>query len=272
MRGPVSRSGELAGELPELEAEYAHSILWIGGLEGLGLWALYRGDAEAALGYFRSEGELAETLGARNPVALPWRSNAALALARLGRSDEAVALCDEEVGFAREIGLRSGEARALRARGIAAGRDGRDDLHAAVEAADASPSGLQRFLTRLSYGVALRAAGKRTEAANVLRQALDGAEAAGAHASAEEAREELRGLGARPRRARMTGVDSLTPGERRVAQMAAAGKTNRQIAEDLFVTPKAVQWHLTNAYRKLDVHSREELAPLLRERSRPPGD
>ena len=271
LAGNADRAGEIAEELPALEAEYAHSILWAGALEGLGLWALHRGDAEAAAGYFRSEADLTEALGARNPIALPWRSNAALALARLGRSEEAVALCDEELAIARKIGVRSGEARALRVRGIAGGRDGREDLRAAVEAADASPSGLQRLLSRHSYGVALRAAGKRTEALDVLREALDLAEAAGADAVADDAREEVLALGARPRRARLTGLDSLTGGEWRVAQMAAAGKTNRRIAEDLFVTPKAVQWHLTNVYRKLGVHSREELAPLVRDRSRPPA-
>jgi DNA-binding CsgD family transcriptional regulator len=261
--GDVDRAEELAEELQALEAEHSHSILWSAALEGIGAMALHRGDAEGALAAFRGEGELAEALGARNPVALPWRSNAALALARLDRQDEAVALCDEEVEMARSFGVPGATAKALRARGIARGREGRDDLRAAVETADASESELQRCLTRLSYGVALRAAGKRTEATDMLRRALDSAELAGATAVAEQAREELHGLGARPRRARMKGVESLTPGELRVARMAGGGKTNRQIAEDLFVTPKAVQWHLTNAYRKLGVNSRDELAAVL---------
>jgi DNA-binding CsgD family transcriptional regulator len=161
--------------------------------------------------------------------------------------------------------VRSATARALRARGVARGPGaaGREDLCEAVETADASDSELQRCLTRLSYGMALRADGKRAEAGDVLRRALDSAEAAGARAVADKAREELHGLGARPRRARMTGADALTPGERRVAQMASRGMTNRQIAEELFVTPKAVQWHLMNAYRKLGVNSRDALAPAL---------
>jgi DNA-binding CsgD family transcriptional regulator len=58
-------------------------------------------------------------------------------------------------------------------------------------------------------------------------------------------------------------VDALTPGERRVAGMAASGMSNREIAEDLFVTVKAVQWHLSNVYRKLGVAGRHELPPAL---------
>jgi DNA-binding NarL/FixJ family response regulator len=55
----------------------------------------------------------------------------------------------------------------------------------------------------------------------------------------------------------------LTPGERRVAELAASGETNRQIAQKLFVTVKAVEWHLSNAYRKLGISSRAGLAKAL---------
>ena len=61
--------------------------------------------------------------------------------------------------------------------------------------------------------------------------------------------------GRRTRRA-LTPVDRLTPGERRVAELAATGRSNRQIANALFITVKAVEWHLGNAYRKLDVRGR----------------
>lgn len=81
--------------------------------------------------------------------------------------------------------------------------------------------------------------------------------------ASSRARQELLAAGARPRRARTTGPAALTPGELRVARMAAAGQSNRQIAEDLFVTVKAVKYHLGNAYRKLGVESRDGLAPAL---------
>jgi DNA-binding CsgD family transcriptional regulator len=67
----------------------------------------------------------------------------------------------------------------------------------------------------------------------------------------------------RPRREALSGVESLTPSERRVADLAAAGRTNRDVAQELFVTPKTVEVHLSNAYRKLGIRSRRELAGAL---------
>ena len=81
----------------------------------------------------------------------------------------------------------------------------------------------------------------------------------GAEPLVERARAELRATGARPRRIMRTGVDSLTASERRVAAMAARGMTNREIAQALFVTLRTVELHLTHAYQKLDISSREEL-------------
>jgi DNA-binding CsgD family transcriptional regulator len=85
----------------------------------------------------------------------------------------------------------------------------------------------------------------------------------GAARTAEQAREELRVAGGRPP-ARATGPGGrLTAGERRVAELAAAGQTNRQIAKALFITVKAVEWHLSNAYRRLRISGRAELSDAL---------
>jgi DNA-binding NarL/FixJ family response regulator len=80
----------------------------------------------------------------------------------------------------------------------------------------------------------------------------------------ERAHEELRIAGARPRRLAFSGLDALTASERRVAEMAAAGMTNRHIAQELFVTPKTVEQHLTAVFRKLDLTNRRELPDALR--------
>ena len=93
-----------------------------------------------------------------------------------------------------------------------------------------------------------------------MRQALDIAARAGAEPLVQRIREELAAAGARPRRATLTGVGALTPTERRIAQLAAAGRSNAQIAHDLYVTSKTVEWHLGNVFRKLQVASRSELA------------
>jgi DNA-binding CsgD family transcriptional regulator len=101
----------------------------------------------------------------------------------------------------------------------------------------------------------------------VLRVALDRTTRIGAGAAADRAHEELVAAGARPRRDRwlLSGREALTAGEDRVAVLAAQGLTNREIAERLFVTVKAVQFHLRNAYRKLDISSRQELGSALAE-------
>jgi DNA-binding NarL/FixJ family response regulator len=82
---------------------------------------------------------------------------------------------------------------------------------------------------------------------------------------AQHAETELLATGARPRRIALSGVDSLTPSERRVARMAADGLTNREIAQELFVTQKTVEVHLSSAYRKLEIGSRTQLASKLAE-------
>ncbi|HEV3377487.1 MAG TPA: helix-turn-helix transcriptional regulator, partial [Thermoleophilaceae bacterium] len=105
--------------------------------------------------------------------------------------------------------------------------------------------------------------GRRGDCREPLHQALALARRGGATALATTVEEELAASGARRRRGEASGRDALTPSERRVARMAAEGMTNRQIAEALFVTLKTVGWHLGNAYRKLGVESREELAALL---------
>ena len=69
--------------------------------------------------------------------------------------------------------------------------------------------------------------------------------------------------GARPRRIALSGVESLTPSERRVAEFAASGPTNREIAQALFVTQRTIEVHLTSIYRKLGISSRSQLATAL---------
>ncbi|MBV8712637.1 MAG: helix-turn-helix transcriptional regulator [Solirubrobacterales bacterium] len=90
----------------------------------------------------------------------------------------------------------------------------------------------------------------------------------GARRLERRARAELAAIGVRPRTAERSGTDSLTPSERRVAELAAAGQTNREIAQTLFVTEKTVETHLGRAFRKLDVTSRRQLPDVLASASR----
>jgi DNA-binding CsgD family transcriptional regulator len=91
------------------------------------------------------------------------------------------------------------------------------------------------------------------------KRGIDVAHAVGAVGLAERGNEELAATGARRRNVFRTGVDELTPTQRRVAQMAAEGMSNKAIAQALFVTVKTVEVHLSGVYRKLDINSRAQL-------------
>src|SRR5207248_10526782 len=109
---------------------------------------------------------------------------------------------------------------------------------------------------RTELGAALRRAKRRADSREHLRKALELATICGAAALATRAENELLATGARPRRIALSGVQSLTPSERRVAERAANGPTNREIAQALFVTQRTVEVHLTSIYRKLAISSR----------------
>ena len=131
-----------------------------------------------------------------------------------------------------------------------------------------SPAKLEHAKARTDFGAALRRANRRSDAREHLRHALELATVCGAAPLALRAETELLATGARPRRISLSGLESLTPSERRVAEMAAEGPTNREIAQALFVTPKTVEVHLSSVYRKLGIRSRSQLAAALAEPAR----
>ena len=106
-------------------------------------------------------------------------------------------------------------------------------------------------------------AGQRVESRGPLRAGYELAMTCGAEALAESARTELRAGGIRVQRKQATGADALTSSERRIAELAASGLSNREIAQELFLTVKTIEMHLTHAYRKLDIRRRGELAGAL---------
>jgi DNA-binding NarL/FixJ family response regulator len=126
-----------------------------------------------------------------------------------------------------------------------------------------SPATLDHAKARTDLGAALRRANHRTHAREHLRRARELATRCGAAPLAARAETELLATGARPRRVALRGVGALTPGERRVAELAAQGPTNREIAQALFVTPRTVEVHLSSVYRKLEIGSRAQLAGAL---------
>ena len=198
-----------------------------------------------------------------SPAVLPWRSQAALAAAKVGDTDRAMALAADEVRLARRTAIPRVIGVALRAEGlVTGGRAGLDLLEQAAVVLAGSPARLEHARALVELGAAIRREGSQVAAREPLRQALDVADRSGALPLAQRAREELVMAGARPRRAVLSGLDSLTAAERRVATLAGDRLTNREIAEALFVTPKTVEYHLRNVFTKLHVSSRAELAGL----------
>ncbi len=224
------------------------------------LW-LAQGRAAEAADELLALGRDLEAIGVRNPSITPWRSLAATALLRVGSGEQAGSLADSEVALARRWGAPRAVGIALRVQGLAMG-----DVEVLAEAArvlEGSPARLEHARTLAELGAAMRRAGRRADAREPLRSAVELAQACGAAALAEAARTELIASGAKPRREALSGADSLTPSERRVAGLAAEGMTNRDIAQRLFVTPKTVEVHLSSAYRKLGIGSRTQLATAL---------
>jgi DNA-binding CsgD family transcriptional regulator len=229
-----------------------------------GRLAVLRGDDEQALEAFMATGHRYQGLRITNPAVLPWRSEAGLAARRLGRPEQAAELIGEEVDLAERFGAPRAVGVARRAAGLLArGQTAVDLLRSAVDLLAGAGVRVEQARAMADLGTAVRRMGRSANARRTLRDAVVLAERVGASIVARQARDELRAAGGRAPVRSEGSVDGLTPGERRVAELAAGGQSNRQIANSLFITVKAVEWHLGNVYRKLSVRGRGELSGAL---------
>lgn len=230
--------------------------------------AAARGDLHAARDHLASAAAASEDLPFLvNPTVLPWRSEAALAHHAVGETARARSLAAEEVRLARTYGAPRALGVALRAQGLVlGGAEGLELLGEAVRVLGRSPACLEEARARIDLGAALRRAGRRNEGRELLREGLDAATRMGAARLRDRARAELAAAGARPRREAVTGPEALTPSERRVCELAAAARSNPQIAAELFLSRRTVEFHLRGAFRKLGVTSREQLPDALHRR------
>jgi DNA-binding CsgD family transcriptional regulator len=214
----------------------------------------------AAAATLTTVGEVCAATAIDAPAMFPWRSDLALAWAGTDRHGDAIELAADELRLADACGVHRARGRALLALGLLeGGAAGLERLRAAVCAFELSAGRLELGWARFQLGAALRRAGRRREARDPLDRALERALASGAELLAGHCLEELQALGARPRSVMLTGVDSLTPAERRVCRLATQGLKNKEIAQALFVSLKTVETHLRSSYRKLDIASRGEL-------------
>jgi DNA-binding CsgD family transcriptional regulator len=261
----------LKGDLDEARVTLAHT----GGpeeqlpspiiLSARGRLRLAEGRMLEALQDMRLVGRLVEQWQSANSALAPWRTEAALALYALGEEAEARELIAAEVAVARRWGDPWLLGQALRAQALVgpAGGERLAALDEAVALLRSSEARLELALTLLEQGVAQADADRTNAAREALREALELATECASPVLAERARNALIAAGGRPRRAAATGPLALTPTERRVARIAAAGAPNREIAQTLFVTEKTIESHLASAYRKLGIRARAQLAGVL---------
>jgi len=263
----LERSGvdDIATLVESVELEPALLATISGGwlLAARGRLRIARGRRTEGIEDLRAAGEIFERGRLSNPIAVPWRLPLALALPA-ERRDEARTLVAEELADAEARGLVRCEGDALRAAGILeGGTNGIELLEQSLRCLDGADAPYERAQTLVELGAALRRRNQRVAAREPLAAGLELAHVCGAERLAARAVEELQASGARPRRQRVSGPDSLTSAETRVARMAADGMTNREIAQALFVTAKTVENQLGVVYRKLAVRSRDQLSGVL---------
>jgi DNA-binding CsgD family transcriptional regulator len=233
-------------------------------LEARGMLHLARGRTDEGLEDLLEFGRRDELWGIGSPLASCWRSHVAAALAVMGRGEEAWRMASDDLERARRWGAASGIGVALRAVALS---DPHSDpvvrLREAVNVLAASPARLEHARALTDLGAALRRANRRAEARTALEEALDLATRCGGRVLATRVRTELRAAGGRSAGPEIGGINALTASERRVAELAAEGHSNPEIAQTLYVTRKTVETHLGHVYRKLGVTGRGKLARVL---------
>jgi DNA-binding CsgD family transcriptional regulator len=240
-------------------------------LDARGHLRLLQGRNEEALADFLESGEILERSGWRVSF-VAWHAGASLAAHRIGDDARARELAEWGTEIAEGTQIPSYLAQMLRAKALVGDPDKTiETLERALGILEHSQARLEYLYCISELGTALRRAGRRTDARARLEQALDLAHRFGACLIVRQVSEELTIAGGRPRRLAFTGKEALTAGERRVAEMAATGMSNHEIAQALFVTTRAVEKHLYNSYRKLGIRTRRELVATLGESAQSGG-
>jgi DNA-binding NarL/FixJ family response regulator len=198
----------------------------------------------------------------------PWQDLYADALVALDRVAEADAVLRPHESFAAERGRRSMMARLARVRGVVAAAEGRiDQAEAAFENGVRQIEQLrmpfEQARIQLAYGGFLRRLGRRREAAGQLNAAQASLFELGAGPYLARSERELAACGLTPRKRRYQDRVRLTPQELSVARLVASGLTNREVAAELFLSTKTIEFHLSQLFTKLDISSRRQIAKHL---------
>jgi DNA-binding CsgD family transcriptional regulator len=260
--------GELDAAAAALDAAEQDGLEHMGSftfvLLGQGRLAMQRGAPADALELLLACERRLTAVRVHNPAVLPWRTDAVIVAMKIDHVAQARELAEEGLRRARIFGAPRALGVALRGAGLATGGvAGLALLEEAVAVLARSPSRLEHARALVALGAARRRAGLQAAARETLRDALDLAFRTGADGLLALARSELLAAGARPRRIEQRGAGALTPSELRVAELATQGLTNREVAQAVFISTKTVEFHLRNAYAKLGIGSRHELAAAL---------
>ena len=226
----------------------------------LGDLAFGLGDLATAVEQYRAVEAVLATAGMADPDQ-SCGAELTEALVHLGRDEEARAAADALWRKAAAKAQPWSEARARRALALCASDDAAEALYLeALELHARTPDGYEAARTRLAFGSWLRRVRRRSDARPLLREALATFESLGAAPFADRAAQELQATGETARRREVTTTEELTPQERQIAQLLAEGRTTREAAAALFLSPKTVEYHLRHVYIKLGIRSRAALA------------
>lgn len=261
LRGDAGRPEDglalIADRLPE---EIPDAAVFQLALLARGVLRIQTGRRDEGIDDVLMVGERELHFGGLTPSAMAWRTIAARALAARGEGERARALAAEELELAEILGAQRAIGIARRGVALVGPEDERiGGLERAVASLRGSSARLELARTLVELGIALRRAKQPREAREPLREAAGLARACGSLAVERRATDELGAAGEDDRGTTSDGLGELTPSELRVARMAAAGLSNRDIATELEVGERTVEVHLTRTYRKLGVRNRRAL-------------
>ena len=262
-RGGSESSRAHASEATQLAARNSAHLARLWTLHAAGDLEAAAGDAaKAAEAYGALAAALAD-LGVKDPDLWPG-AELVECHCRLGDQARAGQVARDFMTAARAKGQPWALARAHRAAALTAQPPAKEaEFERALTLHDQTPDLFEAARTRLAYGAWLRRSRRRVDARPVLHAALETFERLGAQPWADSAAAELEATGQTVMRRGSGVLGGLTPQERQIAVLLAAGQTTREAAVGLFLSPKTVEYHLRHVYLKLGIHSREDLATAI---------
>ncbi len=256
--GSAAECERTAARITEMAGRFGVPLMALLTGSALGLLALGQGDTDTAIARLEAVQRLPVVQRLRNPTAVPWMYDLAEAYVRDGRVDQARELLTTYAPDPETEPWPT--AAAARGRAMLADTDDMvQAFQAALSTRACTTMPFERARTQLCFGERLRRARHRTQARIYLHDARDAFDRLGAVLWGQRAEAELRATGETGRRDHDS-VNRLTPQELQVALVVGRGASNREAATTLFLSPKTIEYHLSNIYRKTSIRSRSDLS------------